>query len=229
MSSERVRPGDDAWQVFAALHRLLLRLAGRFPDELITRTRTMLARSDLVHLPDTVTGSAARLRVSLTAADVELLRYVLALADGAAGDPAATDQLTISTSVPATDHRFTPVPPGAPAVARVSADLADDLLVDAMNEHLGVMTIRRAWRSAPHEESEDARRVYFVEVEPHVRAWELTGDAQHELVLIDEESPQVEVYWTGDELPPYHRTALADAALLWPRSPPAGQAPRSRA
>lgn len=215
MSAGRVEPGDDAWQVFASLHRLLLRLAGRFPDELITCTRAMLAGSDLLYLPDTVTGSAARLRVSLTAADVELLRYVLAVADGAAGDPAATDQLTIATSVPATDHRFTPAPP--PAVARVSADLADDLLVDAMTEHPGVTAIRRAWRSVPHRESEDARRVYFVEVEPHVRAWELTGDAQDELGLINEESPQVEVYWTGDELPPYHRTALAGAALLWPR------------
>lgn len=212
-----MEPGDDAWQVFAGLHRLLLRLAGRFPDELIIRTRTMLARSDLVYLPDTVTGSAARLGVSLTAADVELLRYVLAVAGGAAGDPAAADQLTIATSVPATDHRFTPAPPGASAVARVSADLADDLLVDAMTEHPGVTAIRRAWRSAPHRESEDARRVYFVEVERRVRAWELTGDAQNELGLIDEESPQVEVYWTGDELPPYHRTALTGAALLWPR------------
>ncbi|MDR8412963.1 hypothetical protein MTP10_30050 [Nonomuraea sp. 3-1Str] len=65
--------------------------------------------------------------------------------------------------------------------------------------------------------SPDGRRVYLAEAAPGVPAWDLTVDAQRELVQMGMDSPQVEVYWSGDDLPPYHRTARTGAALLWRR------------
>ncbi len=51
-------------------------------------------------------------------------------------------------------------------------------------------------------------------MDPGVPAWELTLEAQAELLEMDEPDPQVEVYWTGDALPPYHRSAHPAATAL---------------
>lgn len=228
---------EEAWQTFVDLHRLLLRLAGRFPDELITHARTMLGKSDLAYLPDTVAGSAAQLGISLTAAEITLLQQVLAAVDGIEAEPAASDQITISTTTPTTDHHFVPAPPdlletagaripasldltsGPPAdladLAEELTDLTDHLLIDALTEHDSVIAIRRAWRLRPNQTPAKGRRVYLIEVAPHVRAWELTLEAHRELIEMDEDFPQVEVYWTADDLPSYHQTAHANSTLLW--------------
>jgi hypothetical protein len=46
-------------------------------------------------------------------------------------------------------------------------------------------------------------------------AWDIAGNVQRSLERRGAVDPQVEVFWTGEELPPYHRAALAGAALLW--------------
>ncbi|GLX00107.1 hypothetical protein [Microtetraspora sp. NBRC 16547] len=248
MATEWAELDEEAWRIFGGLHRLLLRLAGRFPDELLSHARAMLGQGDLAYLPDTVTGAAVGLGVSMAPAEVDLLRHVVeALGDGGE-PPSGADQVPLSEVVPATDHRFAPAPPAvlASAGARIPAsldltgepgadldnlddlddlddlrdeltDLTDDLVVDALSEHAGVVAIWRTWRFGPAGPPDGGQRVYLAEVEPGVRAWELTLDAQRELVQMDVEAPQVEVFWTGDELPPYHRAARDHAALLWNR------------
>lgn len=232
MTAEWAEPDEQAWRLYGGLHRLLLRLAGQIPDELLSHTRTLLGTGEFAYLPDTVTASAAELGVSLTAAETRLLREVLAtLGDDQA--PTGTDQVTISEATPATDHRFIPVPPqlmdrvisdtldltagpppGLADLADDLTDLSDDLVVDALTEHDGVTAIWRAWRSG----TGGWRRVYLAEVEPGVRAWDLTVEAQEELTHMDDGAPQVEVYWVGEDLPPYHHAARAHAALLWKRA-----------
>ncbi|MGW5645765.1 hypothetical protein ACWEV3_08850 [Saccharopolyspora sp. NPDC003752] len=46
-------------------------------------------------------------------------------------------------------------------------------------------------------------------------AWDLVLKAHEELAVVGEDHPQVEVFWTGDDLPPYHRASHAAATLLY--------------
>ncbi|GAA3544923.1 hypothetical protein GCM10022419_026440 [Nonomuraea rosea] len=249
MSAEWAELDDGAWQLYGGLHRLLLRLAGRVPDELLTRARTMLAVGDLSYLPETVTMAALEYGVPLTAQELGLLREVFT-ALGIEGEPAgidrvpttdptpdapptnAIDRVNAADPAPATGHRFSPdlaEPPRIPAGLDLTDgvpveladledelfDLHDHLVVDALSEHTGVVAVLRAWRSGPG----GRRRVYLAEVDPGVMAWELTLEAQTELRQLGEDDPQAEVYWTGDDLPPYHRAARAAATVLWKRQP----------
>ncbi len=56
-----------------------------------------------------------------------------------------------------------------------------------------------------------------MEVDPGVPAWEAALEGQTEAEQLGENDPRVEVYWSGDDLPPYHRAAIEAAALLWRR------------
>ncbi|WP_406319535.1 hypothetical protein OHA77_19690 [Streptosporangium sp. NBC_01639] len=230
LAAEPREPDDAVRRIFEGLHRLLFRLGGRVPDEFVSHTRSMLAEGDLAYLPDTLSGATAGLGVSLTTADAEILRATLG-EFGAGEEPATVRRIPISEVIPETDHLFVPALPEAPASAGTPVpaapdpedarggptDLTDDLVVDALTEHAGVVAVWRAWRFGPGEPPQDARRVYLAEVDPGTPAWDLAMDAQRELVQMGENAPQVEVYWSGDELPPYHRTARAAAALLWRR------------
>ncbi|MGN9780985.1 hypothetical protein ACTMTF_06120 [Nonomuraea sp. ZG12] len=233
MSAEWGELDERAWRLYSGAHRLLLRLAGQVPDELIARVRAMLARGELSYLPDTVTMAAVAGGVALTAEEVAVLREMLA-ALGADGEPAGADAVAVTTGTPATDHVFSPdaarparVPAGLDLTDGVPGefadledelfDLTDHLVVDALSEHAGVAEVRRAWRAG----LSGPRRVYLAEVDPGVPAWELALEAQDELLEMGEHDPQVEVYWTGDDLPSYHRSAHASAILLWRRPDPA--------
>ncbi|MCG5220953.1 hypothetical protein [Streptosporangium sp. KLBMP 9127] len=239
MSAEWAELDEEAWRVFGGMHLLLLRLAGQVPDDLLTHVRTMLAVGDLAALPDAVSVAAVEFGVPLTAAEVELLRRVPVVLGIGGGEPVGVDQVTIGDAGPEVGHRFAPVPPhvlaragtripaeldltGAPPadladLADELRDLTDDLVADALAEHGGVVAVWRTWRFGPQGPPDGARRVYLAEVEPGVRAWEVTLAAQRELLQMDEDSPQVEVYWTGDDLPPYHLAARAATTLLWTR------------
>ncbi|MDG4831664.1 hypothetical protein O7627_20495 [Solwaraspora sp. WMMD1047] len=115
-------------------------------------------------------------------------------------------------------------------LAELPADLAhlDDLALDLTDQtddralgnatgQDGTISLWRAWRFGPQGPPVGGRRVYLIEVTPGTPAWDITHELQRELIWKGEESPQVEVFWTGDELTPYHRAALAGAARLWVR------------
>ncbi|WP_326633869.1 hypothetical protein OIE67_49925 [Nonomuraea fuscirosea] len=220
---------DRGLRLYTGLHRMLLRLAGQLPDELISRARALLAEGELAYLPDAVTIAAAEAGVALTAGEIEVLREVFT-ALGLDGEPAAAGEVTLTTTTPATGHTFSPDsvrPPRVPAGIDLSGgvpgelaeleddlfDLTDHLVVDALSERPGVVAVRRAWRDG----SPGPRRVFLVEVDPGVPAWEAALEGQTEAEQLGESDPRVEVYWTGDDLPPYHRAAIEAAALLWRR------------
>lgn len=239
---------DDpvVWRIWGGLHRLLFRLGGLMPDDWLTHTRKMLATGDLAYLPDTISGSVAQVGVALTPAEVELLPYVLVALGVDVVPPTTLEMVQVSEVTPPTQHRFLPVAPALweRAGERIGtsldltggaseiltdlpddmahlADLADDLtdmqddVAVAVLRDDGVAGIWRAWRVGPEGEW----RVYLAEVTPGVRAWELTHDAQEALKRHGERYPPVEVYWSGDQLTPYHEAARAGSALLWARRP----------
>jgi hypothetical protein len=242
----------EEWPLFVSVHRMLLRLAGQLPDEWLSHTRALFGGGDLRDVPEAVSGALAETGVTLTAAEVELLRRVLvALGDPPSDSPVRLDEVAVSEVTPATGHRFVPASPDLLAVAgeRLPAnldltggaseslwdlpedlahleDLADDLTdvkdsgaAISLSYGGGTVGVWRAWRLGPDggDGPPVSRRVYLAEVDPGVPAWEVETEARRALRRDGEDFPQVEVYWTGDELAPYHRTALANAALLQAR------------
>ena len=229
----------ESRQLFEGLHRMVLRLAGRGPDDFLIHLRTLLAGGDLLYLPDTVAAGTVELGVSLTSSDVALLSRTLEALGVPGGPPAGLAQVRTSETIPATDYRFFPAPHdvlakassrlpesldltrGTPAnladLAEELTDLVDDIAVDGLSEQTGVVRISRAWRFPPDLAANQARRVYLVEVAAGAPAWEIALAAHRELTSVEEGYGQVEVYWTGDVLPPFHQNAHAHAALLWVR------------
>ncbi|MFJ6198353.1 hypothetical protein [Micromonospora sp. NPDC092111] len=253
-------PDEPVWNeaddLFAAVHRMLLRLAGRLPDDVLAGLRELLGNGDLRHLPDAVSVATVQYAVPVPAADRELLARVLLALDVPGGEPQLYGEVPVSDEPPPVGaFRFVPAPPAVvdraghripspldltggdpedltdlPAALAQLADLApeltdgiDDRLVDNLSRHPGVRRIWRAWRLAAGGQP-PPRRICLAELTPGVRAWDLTLDAQRALARKGEQAPQVETFWTGEPLPPYHRAALAGAALLW--TPPPGPGPR---
>jgi hypothetical protein len=247
------RGWNEADQLFADVHRMLLRLAGRLPDEALTRLRELLGNGDLRYLPDTVSVATVEFGIPVTPADKELLARVLTALDVPGGEPQLFAEVPVSAEPPpAGPFRFAPAPPPVLAEAgeripprldltggdpedltdlpRELAHLADlaGRLTDPSDEGVvvtlmaeeGIVGVWRTWRSGPDPASA-ARPVYLAEVAPGAAAWDLAYEAQRSLADDGDPAPQVEVYWTGDPLPSYHRAALTGAALLW--APDAGR------
>ncbi|MFI5935188.1 hypothetical protein [Actinoplanes sp. NPDC051494] len=231
----------EGWAERAAMHRLLLRLAGRVPDEFVSYTRKVLCDGDLLLLSGALSASLAQLGVSVTPDEFELLRGLAPEAKGIELIPVSAEPL------PPTGHVFSPVSAEVLAVSAGSvplrldlsggstfdlrevgpelaslADLAMVLTDDTDQETVndlsfegGVVAVRRAWRFAASGAPVEAQRVFLIEAAPGWPAWDLTGSTQ---VVLGEERvryPQVETYWSGDELSAYHKSALENAALLW--------------
>jgi hypothetical protein len=108
MFDARTSEEEPAWRLRSGVHRVLLRLAGRIPDAEMTELRLALARGELWKLPDTICGGAAGHGLTLPLEDVALLRELMyTYADR---EPLGVDGIPIAQAVPATGHRFAPVP-----------------------------------------------------------------------------------------------------------------------
>jgi hypothetical protein len=245
MADARAELGDQGWRFFSGMHGLLLRVAGRVPDEWLTLIRGKLAGGDLAELPDHVSGAAVELGLPLTVGEVALLREMARTVFGQ--DPVGIDQVVISAETPGTDHRFFPVPEGVlateggripprlnftgapdgdlwelpPALADLDdlalrlTDVEDQWPVTVLPADDDVRSVARAWRFPADDPPTGGVRVVLVEVAPFAPAWAVAGKVQEGLALRGVVDPQVEVFWTGTQLPPYHRAALDGAALLW--------------
>lgn len=245
MADARAELGDQGWRFFSGMHRLLLRVAGRVPDEWLALMRRKLAGGDLVELPDYVAGGVAELGVPLAVGEVALLREMARTVFDR--DPLRVDEVAISAEVPGTDHRFFPVPADVLATdaARIPPRLdftggpGDDLwdlppalgdlddlamrLTDSEDQWpvtvlpMGedALSVSRAWRFPADGPLSAGVRVLLVEVMEFAPAWDVAGRLQDGLERRGTVDPQVEVFWAGEDLPPYHRAALAGSALLW--------------
>jgi hypothetical protein len=204
-------PTDVAalWPIWAPLHRVLLGLAGRMPDDWLARQRDALADCDVVYLPDTIAGSVITAGVPLTEPDLTALRAAQAAINGP-GQGELIDQVTVVAQIPATGHAFSASGPGRRLV------LLDDTAL-ALADRDDVVRVARACRTGPGPDA-SPRWVYLAEYDPGAPAW--TASAQlRELALDAESTPAVESYWSGEELPPYLRSALDHAVVLWQRPP----------
>lgn len=187
-----------------ACHHLLVRLAGRLPDELMWRLRDWLAA-------EAAPGARARETVSLLLPR-ELMRHRVGLtdterdllSDAAGGWGPARRLLDAVLPVHAPDeagHAFVPDP--AATDAAVLSALA------VVRGHAGCRELSLARRAGGHGE----QRVVLVRGGD--RPWALTATLQRVLRAHGDRTPCVEVLPDGVDEPAYHRAAAAAAVPIW--------------
>ncbi|RJO76551.1 hypothetical protein D5S18_09650 [Nocardia panacis] len=205
-----------------AAHALLLRLAGRLPDGLLTELRYSLALDDLAGVARAVIRVSERFGVRVARADHVLLERILDTPGGAAGTRVAAEAPT------AAQYRFRPIAgrdlpaldltgdwSGSREFADTPVDSVDAALLNTIGRHAGVVGVWRTWRYSATEVDGAAKRVYLVELRDPLRPWAIAAEAAARLHGAGEPEAQVEVYGSRDPLPLYHLAARAGAALLW--------------
>jgi hypothetical protein len=217
-----VTEGQDGQPDLAqACHQMLLQLAGRAPDDLLTQCRDWLARGEFADLARCVTFWTVSQDVALAEAEVVLLSALLAEADA---DPRALTHIRIEDAELYPYYGFAPeIPPGldgsngaAPAQGKKTSAKVEEAAVKAVGAEPGAVGVWRAWRfpsdGAPWP---PPKRVFVVEVRAGVDEPDVAARLQGRLTTAGEASPQVEVYQTGDQLPAYQELGRAYGELLW--------------
>jgi hypothetical protein len=223
-----VEAQDVETDMAGACHQMLLRLAGRAPDDLLARCRGWLARGELEALARGVTFWAVAQDVSLTEADVLLLSSLLAEADA---DFSGLTQLRLSEFEPLPYYGFAPEIPaglvggaggtsGSVAKARAKVEAA---ALKAVAAEPGAIGLWGAWRfpsdGAPWP---PPKCVFVIEVSADVDEPGVVGRVQERLAAAGEADPQIEVYRVGCQLPTYQEFARTYGALLWAAEPDPG-------
>lgn len=220
----------------AAFHQLLLRMAGRLPDELIVETRRWLAEGELVEISQAVVFAALAGRIAVTGAEATLLADVL----GAAGeDVEALAALERSDADPQPRYGVAPVSPEVltehgpdvpysidltvPYPGPGGPDGVDAAAAAAAASIAAGYPVRALWRfwrfPAGDTRWPPARRVYLLQADDEASLPGLAVRLQDALAAAGETHPQVEVFLDPDTLPAYQRTGLGFAALLWTAAP----------
>jgi len=195
-------------------HELLLRLAGRIPDDVLAGARRLLADGDIHEAMSGLTRWLAGEPVPLLTGELAAIR---ALAD----DPGALSGVRPVAVLPELPFAFNAVD----RFGEVERDAMDDA-VAAVAEGHGVAGLWRSWRyrlddpdaaaaivTVDPDDPDQAYRVYIVQAEQAsvsralcrdlLRAVDDTGRAGTEVILL------------SDEPPPYQHMALAESMLLW--------------
>jgi hypothetical protein len=188
-----------------ACHELLVRLAGRLPDDLLWRLRDWLAAGSTAALGATLPRELLRHRIGLTDDERELLEQSVGgwnssrhLLDAVLPtDP--SDQLAVT-------FRDAPVDTDAAALS----------VLAVVRGHPGCTGLHQAWRVGGRR---DQRVVVVLGGE---RPWALTGTLQRILRAHGDRTPCVEVLPPHGELPPYHRAVIIDSTRLWRAAVPVG-------
>lgn len=212
---------------------MLLRLAGRVPDELITQARSWLAEGAFDQLARAVAFAVTTHHLDLHVADAALLGELLVEAGADSTQLAAVNQVDHDAAAP---YVFQPLPPeelteinrrgATPPVSidltltSASLDPFDAAAVAVVAERAGVRGLWRSWR-LPVDGSPwpPPRRVYLIELTDPADCPTLTVELQRALAAAGDTAPQVETY-PGGEMPPfYQRSACGSGALLWAHDP----------
>jgi hypothetical protein len=215
-----IAPDDPRTARRATFHGLLLRLAGKAPDDLITQTRSWLAAGREGEAARAVTFAVLAQGIPLMEGEATLLRERL---DAAGADSSALAQVQLARFDPAPPYGFGSTPPNVPPPPRpdeAPIDEVDRAAVAAAVDGAGVHGLWRAWRY-PADESPwpPPRRIYLVEAAESVDLVEVSARVQGRLAAAGERDPQVEAYQVGAELPTYQRLARAYAGLIWASTP----------
>lgn len=191
-----------------ACHELLLRLAGRLPDETLWRFRDWLAAGALGVLARTLPKALLRYDIDLDENDHQLLRTAL-LPHGA--DPHLVSSALGMDDTPEGEYTFTEAAP-----AWLNAVDAVPAVVDAaLRGRPEVGEVRESWRYSPagggtptgSDDTRAAKRVLLVTA---ISGWSrLTGELQRVVRVLGDEVPSIEVLPPRVDLPQYHLAALA--------------------
>jgi hypothetical protein len=211
----------------AALHELLLRLAGNAADQLIAGARDQLAEGRPGNAARIVAACAESGWFRPTDADLRLLTTVEPSIDAAAVRTAAD---AAGQDVSGGDWEFAPAIPVPGAAALVALDLttggetpaaADAGAARAAERQEGAAALWRAWR-APDELNPEIGCVFLLETTAAAdRLPGITAAMQTALRGVGVEDPQVEVFRPDTDLPWYQRKARGRSALLWAAAPAA--------
>ncbi|WP_189059933.1 hypothetical protein [Longimycelium tulufanense] len=182
-------------------HELLLRLAGRLPDDLLWRYRDWLAGGALDVLARALPRTLLHDRIGCSEREHRLLRNALS---PLGADPAALAALSVRPERPDVGYEFTSDPPD-----RGGADPTLVVLGAALRGRPGVREVRCCWRRSPHG---DVVRVVLVTATGDLPG--LTGELQRMLRALGEHEPVVEVLPTDLDPPAYHRAALRTSELV---------------
>ena len=231
-------PAED---VVEAYHHLLLRMAGRLPDELISAARRWLADGELVDVAQSVMFAAMAGRVPVTDADADLLAATLT-ADGEDAGPLAAiersddDALALYGLAPASPDVLAEYGDDMPYSLDLTGgydgpggpDALDTVAIAAVTTASGPgpgatpVGLWRAWRfPAIDTRWPPARPMYLVQARADRPALlpRLAAEVGAVLDAAGDVDAQVEVFTDPDALPTYQRTALGFAALLWAAKP----------
>jgi hypothetical protein len=188
-----------------ATHELLLRLAGRIPDQLLWRFRDWLGEGAMETLARTLPRSLLKRSIDLDQSEYRLLVAGLI--------PHGADWHQVSSTLGVDDvietrYTFTQE---APEWVN-SVDSVSVLLHAALRGRPEVGEVRQSWRHGGVAGEGEARRVLVVTALSGLPR--LTGELQRVLRVMGEEEPSVEVLPPRFELPDYHRAALASSELV---------------
>ncbi|MGW7539066.1 hypothetical protein [Amycolatopsis sp. NPDC054798] len=188
-----------------SLHELLLRLAGRTPDQLLWRFRDWLGEGAMGTLARTLPRSLLKHRIDLDQAEYRLLVAGLI--------PHGADWHQVSSTLgvdDVTETRYT-FTQSAPEWVN-SVDSVSVLLHATLRGRADVGEVRQSWRRLGTAGESGAKRVLLVTAtagQPR-----LTGELQRVLRVMGDEEPSVEVIPPRFDLPGYHRAALAESELV---------------
>ena len=207
-------PGPDGR---AERHALLLRLAGRLPDELLTTARGWLAAGRTDELSRALTFAVLSAQLPMTGADI-LALAALVIEEG--GDPATLSAVPVGEADAVVPWVFAAFDPATADAAEVVADPVDAAAVEFVAGIDGVRGLWRAWRlPALPTPWPPPRRVHVLETAPGADTASVGARLQVALAAAGEPHPQVEAYPSGAALPAYQRLARAEGALLWAAEP----------
>jgi hypothetical protein len=191
-------------------HDLLLRLAGRLPDQLLWRFRDWLGEGAMGTLARTLPRSLLKHRIDLDQSEYRLL--VAGLIPHGADWHQVSSTLGVD-DVTETRYTFT----GSTPEWVNSVDSVSVLLHAALRGRPDVGEVRQSWRHGVSGNGDVAgeggvKRVLVVTALSSLPR--LTGELQRVLRVLGDEEPSVEVLPPRFEVTGYHRAALASSELV---------------
>jgi hypothetical protein len=202
---------EDLASPTADCHNMLLRLAGRLPDDLITLCRQQLAHAELGQLARALTSCALSLHVPLATADIAVLTGLLA---ATGGDPSPLRDAETDDSDPVEWNFTSEAPDPGHQITAVAA--LDQAIAHVLAFESSAIGCWRAWRiPAGESAASPAKPVFVIETTPGADPVSITAVLQRQLTAAGEPSPQVEVCLRGQQLPAYQTLARAYGELIW--------------
>jgi len=194
-----------------ACHVLLLRLAGRLPDQTLWRFRDWLGEGALPTLARTMPRALLKHDIDLEQNEYQLLCDALL--------PHGADRHQVSSTLGIDEidedrYSFAMIAPD-----RGNAVDTVGVVVNAvMRGRPEVGDVRESWREAS-QPGRPAKRVLLVDAVAGMPR--LTGELQRVLRALGDAEPSVEVLPSNIDLPVYHRAALESSRFVCAGSAPA--------